>query len=350
MWVVDAATLTVLAVNDAAARHSGYTRAEIVGLTATALCPPEDIAMVLAIPSEPADQTRALMGRLRRKDGGFLEVHQTWTPLAVAGKSAWLVLLTAPIGREPPATAFRMTRHGLDRPLPELTAELVDAHRFLQATLEERQATENYLRAKVHACDVHLQAVQHRMKTTLQLAMSLFNLQRAQHQDPNLAAPFASSAQRLKVLALLHEALEQASPATDIDGAVYLHAIRAAVIRTSGVDTNRITFTGDLEPLALPLAQAMPCGLIFNELLTNAVVHAFPKGRSGVITMELRRVSGDSIMLRVIDIGVGVPAGFDIHQPTRFGWQLVTLLTQQLRGDLALERDQGTCITVRWPY
>ena len=348
MWVVDGATLTLLAVNDAAVRDSGYTRSELLDLTVPALCPPEDLAVVLAATPEPAGQARALVGRLRRKDGGFLEVHLTWTPLAVEGKSAWLVLLTAPMGREPSAVAFQMAHLGLTLPLPELTANLVDAHRVLQAAMEESQATEAHLRATLHNRDVKLQKMQHRVKTTLQLAMSLFNLQRAQNQDPHLTAPFAASAQRLKVLALLHEVLDHASPETNIDGAVYLHALRAAVIRTYRVDTHRIALTADLEPLALPLAQAQPCGLILNELLTNAVTHALPEDRSGMVIMELRGSSEGSVMLRVTDTGVGVPAALDIHQPTRLGWQLVTLLTQQLHGELTLERDRGTRITVRW--
>lgn len=349
MWVVDGATLTLLAVNDAAVRDFGYTRSELLDLAVPALCPPEDLAVVLAAPPEPARQARALVGRVRRKDGGFLEVHLTWTPLAVEGKPAWLVLLTAPMGREPSAVAFRMTHHGLARPLPELPANLVDAHWVLQAALEESQATEAHLRARLHNRDVKLQEMQHRMKTTLQLAMSLFNLQRAQNQDARLTAPFAASAQRLKVLSLLHEVLDHASPATNIDGAVYLHALRAAVIRTYCVDTHRIALTADLEPLGLPLTQAQPCGLILNELLTNAVTHAFPEDRSGMVIMELRGSSEGSVMLQVTDTGVGVPAALDIHQPTRLGWQLVTLLTQQLHGELVLERDRGTRITVRWP-
>jgi PAS domain S-box-containing protein len=349
MWVVDGATLTFLAVNDAAVRDSGYTRSELLDLTVPALCPPEDLAVVLAATPEPAGQARALVGRLRRKDGGFLEVHLTWTPLAVEGKSAWLVLLTAPMGREPSAVAFQMAHPGLTRPLPELTANLIDAHRVLQAALEESQATEAHLRATLHTRDVRLQEMQYRTKTTLQLAMSLFNLQRAQNQDPRLTAPFAASAQRLKVLALLHEVLDHASPATNIDAAAYLHALRAAVIRTYSVDTHRIALTADLEPLPLPLAQAQPCGLILNELLTNAVTHAFPEDRSGMVIMEFRGSSEGSVMLRVTDTGVGVPAALDIHQPTRLGWQLVTLLTQQLHGELVLERDRGTRITVRWP-
>ena len=119
MWVVDGATLTLLAVNDAAVRDSGYTRSELLDLAVPALCPPEDLAVVLAAPPEPARQARALVGRLRRKDGGFLEVHLTWTPLAVEGKPAWLVLQTAPTGREPSAGAFQMAHLGLTRPLPE---------------------------------------------------------------------------------------------------------------------------------------------------------------------------------------------------------------------------------------
>lgn len=349
MWVVDGATLTLLAVNDAAVRDFGYTRSELLDLAVPALCPPEDLAVVLAAPPEPARQARALVGQVRRKDGGFLEVHLTWTPLAVEGKPAWLVLLTAPMGREPSAVDFPMAHLRLTPPLPELTANLVDAHRVLQAALEESQATEAHLRARLHNRDVKLQEMQHRMKTTLQLAMSLFNLQRAQNQDARLTAPFAASAQRLKVLSLLHEVLDHASPATNIDGAVYLHALRAAVIRTYCVDTHRIALTADLEPLGLPLTQAQPCGLILNELLTNAVTHAFPEDRSGMVIMELRGSSEGSVMLQVTDTGVGVPAALDIHQPTRLGWQLVTLLTQQLHGELVLERDRGTRITVRWP-
>jgi PAS domain S-box-containing protein len=350
MWVVDAATLTILAVNEAAIRDSGYTRLELLDLTVQALCPSEDLAAVLAAPPVPGGRPRAYMGRLRRKDGGFLEVHLTWAPLAKTEKLAWLVLLTAPTGREPSAGAIRMANHRLVRPLPELTADPVDAHRVLQPTLKDSQATEAELRAMLHARDVHLRTMQHRVRTTLQLAMSFFSLQRAQHQDTRLAAPFAASAQRLNVLALLHEALEQTSPATDINGSTYLHALRAAVIRTYQVDTQRIALTTQLEPLALQFAHAMPCGLILNELLTNAVTHAFPEGRSGVVTMEVCGTADGAVTLRVTDTGVGVPAAFDIHQPTRLGWQLVALLTQQLHGVLTLERDQGTRITVRWPH
>jgi two-component sensor histidine kinase len=78
-------------------------------------------------------------------------------------------------------------------------------------------------------------------------------------------------------------------------------------------------------------------------------MHAFPEHRSGTVIMELRGSPEGSMMLRVTDTGVGVPAALDIHQPTRLGWHLVTLLTQQLHGELALERDRGTRITVQWP-
>jgi PAS domain S-box-containing protein len=350
MWVVDAATLTFIAVNDAAVRQSGYARPELLDLTVPALCPSEDLAGVLASFPELAAQTCAHLGRIRRYDGSFLEVHLTWTPMIVEGKPAWLVLLTAPMGHGSPAVALQVGSPKLMRPLPELTAELMDAHRVLQSVLAESCATEARLRATLHARDVALRTMQHRIKTTLQLAMSLFNLQRAQHQDPRLSGPFAASAQRLQVLALLHNAIEQASPETRIDGAAYLHTLRAAVTRTARVDEERIVLTTHLEPVTLQLSHALPCGLILNELLTNAVAHAFPEGRSGIVTIELRSAPHGVVMLRVTDTGIGVPAGLDIHQPKHLGWQLVTLLTQQLHGVVKLERDQGTRITVQWPH
>jgi two-component sensor histidine kinase len=359
MWVVDAITLRFIAVNDAAVRDTGYSRSELLELAVPALCPSADLVAILSAPLEPNGQPRACLGRLLRNGRAVRQVHMTWTPLAVEDKPAWLVLLMPFTDHEPRAVA---------RPLPELVADLVEANRALQAaveesrvsearnrrllkaTLETSRATELLNRATLHARDIHLYTMQHRVKTSLQLAASLFNLQRAQHQDPRVAAPFASAAQRLQVLALLHETLDHAGPAHGLNGAAYLQAVRAAVIRSARVDTNRISFAMHLESVILPIAQAMPCGLILNELLTNAVTHAFPEGRSGKVTIEFRSAPDGLVMLRVTDSGIGVPAGLDIHQPTSLGWQLLTLLTQQLHGAVELERGHGTRITVQWPH
>jgi two-component sensor histidine kinase len=187
------------------------------------------------------------------------------------------------------------------------------------------------------------------LKTTLQLATSLFNLQRAQHRDSHLTAAFAASAQRLQVLALSHEAIAQESSATYIDGAAYLRKLQATVIRTMRVDPQRITLIMDLSPVPLPFAQVVPCGLILNELLTNAIQHAFPESCSGLVSVELHALPGTRARLQVSDTGIGVPTTLDIHHPKRLGWQLVTLLTQQLHGVLTLEQNHGTCVTVQWP-
>jgi PAS domain S-box-containing protein len=348
-WVVDGTTLRFLAVNDAAVRDSGYSRSELLGLTATTLCSSEDLAVILTEAPELAGQPRARIGRLRRKDGGFLEVHQTWSPLRLEGKSAWLVLLTAPMGLDQPTAVPQWPSPGLTPALPELTSNLVDAQRVLQATLDRSRANERQLRAQLQSRDVHLRTIQHRTKTTLQLAASLFNLQRAQHQDFRLNALFAASAQRLHVLVLLHEALEQTSPASGIYGAAYLQALRAAVIRHYQVDTQRILLTTDFDAVVLPAAHAMPCGLIMNELLTNAVTHAFPENYRGTVTMALRDTLDGAVMLRVADTGIGVPKDLNIHSPRTLGWQLVTLLTKQLHGSVELERGRGSRITVRLP-
>jgi PAS domain S-box-containing protein len=349
MWVVDGATLTLLAVNDAARRESGYARGELLGMAVTTLCPSEDLAMILAETPKMHGQVRARLGRLRHRDGGFLEVHQTWVPLCTEGKAAWLVMLTAPLRRYGPGAVRQTPSHSFTCSLPELTADLFSTHHVLRAALAESRAAAVQLRSTLYARDVEMRTLQHRIKSTLQLAISLFNLQRSQHLEPRLAAPFAVSAQRLKVLALLHEALEQASPAPSIDGATYLQAIRAAVIRAYQVDRQRILLRTHADRIVLPPVQAMPCGMILNELLTNAVTHAFPEGRSGTVTIEIQRLPTGSVMLRVTDTGRGVPEEIDIHQPRRFGWQLVRLLTKQLHGSLDLTRARGTCITVRFP-
>ena len=100
----------------------------------------------------------------------------------------------------------------------------------------------------------------------------------------------------------------------------------------------------------LDINHAIPCGLILNELVTNALKHAFPKERKGKITLISRKEKGDRCRLSVSDNGVRLPAGINMRNPATLGLQLVSLLIKQIDGKLRIRREKGTTFSITFPY
>jgi len=96
----------------------------------------------------------------------------------------------------------------------------------------------------------------------------------------------------------------------------------------------------------LTITTAIPCGLIINELVTNALKHAFPQERDGTITISMTPSNTDSLILTVSDTGIGFPEGIDFRNTTTLGMQLVTSLVEQLEGTITLARSKGTTFTI----
>ena len=97
----------------------------------------------------------------------------------------------------------------------------------------------------------------------------------------------------------------------------------------------------DIADVALDLDVAVPCGLVINELLTNALKHAFPEGRAGAVNVSLRRQPGGLLALAVADDGIGLPATVDIANPATLGLRIVKILAAQIRGTLETARGRG---------
>ena len=104
-----------------------------------------------------------------------------------------------------------------------------------------------------------------------------------------------------------------------------------------------------IEDVSLGLDNAIPCGLIINELISNSLKYAFPKDREGEINIVLREINSDEIQLTVNDDGVGIPAEIDIRETESLGLQLVYILAEnQLEGSIELDRDKGTAFRIRF--
>lgn len=153
---------------------------------------------------------------------------------------------------------------------------------------------------------------------------------------------------RIHSLALVHEKLYQSGTFSSINLRDYIGSLARHLFATFEQARDLIAFRVDVEDVSLEMDEAIPCGLIINELVSNALKHAFPGDREGVITIRCRTGEGGLVTLDISDNGVGLPAGLDFRTTETLGLQLVSMLVTQLRGEIELLHDEGTAVVVRF--
>jgi two-component sensor histidine kinase/HAMP domain-containing protein len=218
----------------------------------------------------------------------------------------------------------------------------------LEAEILERKQAEAQLQASLVEKETLLKEIHHRVKNNLQVISSLLYLQSHALTDPQQQALFRESQDRVRSMALIHETLYQSNDLARIDIAHYLEHLVRHLCRSYSVEMHRITLTIQAEPVFLDIDRAIPCGLILNELLTNALKYAFPGDRTGALHLGLQ-AAPEQVMLVIRDTGVGLPEGVDVEHTPSLGLRLVHMLTIQLGGTLTLERGEGTAWTLTFP-
>jgi len=207
------------------------------------------------------------------------------------------------------------------------------------ASLEEKNAT---LAEK----ESLLKEVHHRVKNNLQLISSLLNLQSSRIKDPAVAELFADSRNRVRSMALVHENLYRAGNFAKIPMANHIRALCAELTRAYSSPGCPIEVVIEVGDLHLDMNRAVACGLIVNELVSNALKHAFPAGHPGRVQVCIEALGAGRHVLRVQDDGSGLPEGFDFGRADSLGLQLVGDLTRQLRGTLCVLKDPGTTFAI----
>lgn len=218
----------------------------------------------------------------------------------------------------------------------------------LVATIIERKQAEEQLLVSLHEKELLLKEVHHRVKNNLQIISSLLDLQSDVLDDPAIYQGFMESKNRIYSMALIHEKLYQSGDLAHVDMSGYLHSLYNYLVRNYGSQANNITIEVETDDASVSMDIAIPCGMIVNELVSNAIKYAFPHGESGQIQIAFQRVENEYV-LRIADNGVGLPQEIDIHNSSSLGVQLVDLLTQQLKGKLILEREAGTVFNITFP-
>jgi two-component sensor histidine kinase/DNA-binding response OmpR family regulator len=203
---------------------------------------------------------------------------------------------------------------------------------ILHARLQ-RDAHERAISAALAAKEVLLQEVHHRVKNNLQIISSLLNMYADGLPDQAQQA-LDESQRRVRSMALVHEQLYSRDRPDELDFAEYATSLASEILTAFSVDSGAIRLRFELEPVLLSIDQAVPCALILNELITNAVKYAFPDHRGGEILVTLNDCGENRIRLRVADDGIGFPPGFDRTECRSLGLRIVDILTYQLNGTI----------------
>jgi PAS domain S-box-containing protein len=209
-----------------------------------------------------------------------------------------------------------------------------------------RKQNEARLEASLKEKEVLLQEIHHRVKNNLQVISSLLSLQAEHIAEPEAREAFLESRGRVRTMAVLHESLYRSGDLGRLDLGRQVRGLCAELFRSYGVGPNRIELRTDLTEAPLDLDRAIPCGLLLNELVSNALKHAFPGGRGGWVRVALHTGPNEEYTLVVGDNGVGLRPELDVFATSTLGLQLVHTLTRQLGGRLSVDRTGGTTFQI----
>ena len=240
---------------------------------------------------------------------------------------------------------LRQHRAHLEEKVEERTKELTD-----EVTV--RRQAEERLKSSLREKEVLMREIHHRVKNNLQIVSSLLDLQSRYIKDPATLSIFKNSQMRLRSMALIHEKLYQADDLANIDFTRYVSTLVEYLRRSYEGGRSGISIEMDMDDahrksgaVKLTVDAAVPCGLIINEIVTNAMKHAFPAaaaGAAGIIRISLKTLPGGLHVLEIGDNGVGLPEDYDISKASSLGMRLIkALATEQLDGQIEVRNDVG---------
>ena len=304
---------TIVRLNELAETTFGYTSAELIGQKVEVLIPPRYRHKhpgyrggFLSEPSaRPMGAGRDLSGL--RKDGNEFPVE---------------------IGINPVETGEG----------PMILSVILD--------LSERKLSEKRIQDALQQKDLLLKEVHHRVKNNLQVIHSLLDLQALKMVDTELVDVLRDSQNRIRSMSLIHQTLYQSQNFAQVDFQRFLSELLPRLTESYGSRSRQVRIEIRSTEVKLPINEAIPCGLIVNELVSNALKHGFPNDRSGTVLVEIRENADQVVELSISDDGQGIALDKDLGKSESLGLQLVHLLTRQLHGHLDVHRSNPTRFTL----
>ena len=220
----------------------------------------------------------------------------------------------------------------------------------IQMDITERKQIEAEMRASLREKEVLLKEIHHRVKNNLQVIASMLSLQSTYLEDTRTQVVLQESQNRVAAMATIHEKLYQSKNLARIDFGDYMRDLTAQLLSSYTGSSHPVQLEIAAEDIWLGVNTAVPCGLILNELVANALKHAFPVGwADSRLKVQFHRMAADQICLCVADNGVGIPPHIDPERTDSLGLQLVNTLAKQIGGRLEMENGPDTTFKVIFP-
>lgn len=196
--------------------------------------------------------------------------------------------------------------------------------------------------------DLLLKEVNHRVKNNLQIVMNLLQSQSIYMSNESAQQAILESQNRVRSIALIHDQLYKTGHLTEIKLSSYIKELIYSLNDSLNQRINNITLKWDIDDISLDVSQAIPLGIILNEIVTNALKYAFPNNEIGTISVFVKRI-GKFIEMQVSDSGVGLAADFSLENTNTLGITLLKGLSAQLKGTFSIENYNGLTITLKFP-
>lgn len=277
-----------------------------------------------------------------------------WAPVRFGLRGAsWVNFLLAVLANVLAAHGFGefALNHGFDYRtvlgLQMLLAVSTLSTLALGSVLHEREQTQKQLEQALADKEILHREIHHRVKNNLNLVASLLNLQSDYVLDQQDARLLEDARRRIVAMAKIHERLTHKQELSSIDFGDYLNVLAEEFRKSSVRDDIQIRVNA--EPVLLDLDRAITCGLIVNELATNALTHAFPGGRCGEIVISMNSLPQGGIRLAVSDNGIGLPEGKDLRSASTMGMMVVDSLVSQLDATMEIKTEKGTAFIIDLP-
>ncbi len=236
------------------------------------------------------------------------------------------------------------------------TASIFEHHEYgtvivcVQQDITEHKKAEEQIKASLAEKEVLLKEIHHRVKNNLGIVSSLLQMQCRRTQDPQATAILRDSQNRIASIALVHEKLYRSEDLANIDFAQYIPDLTTHLFDSYNVSSGSVKLNIQVDDVSLDIETAIPCGLIINELVSNALKYAFPDNCQGEIKLRLYQEckfslepqQQQTLILIISDNGIGLPQDFHSSKTKTLGITLVYGLVKQLRGSIEINSQQGT--------